>query len=54
VIEKIVEEAKLKKCERILLNTSKMGEKLYSKFGFEHSPTAMAYYPFGIAYKDTQ
>jgi len=45
---KIIEEAKLRNCERILLNTTKMGEDLYKKYGFEYSPTAMTYYPFGI------
>lgn len=49
LLEKIIEEAKLRNCERILLNTTEMGEKLYKQFNFEYSPTAMALYPFGIA-----
>jgi hypothetical protein len=43
-----VEQAKSRKCERILLNTSNEGMKLYLKYGFDVSPTAMAMYPFGI------
>jgi GNAT superfamily N-acetyltransferase len=44
----IIGEAKDNKCERILLNTTKMGRTLYEKHGFEMSSTAMAFYPSGI------
>ena len=40
-----VEEAKEHGCERILLNATDMGRPIYEKYGFETSPTAMAYYP---------
>jgi N-acetylglutamate synthase-like GNAT family acetyltransferase len=46
ILSKILEEAKDKNCERILLNTTEDG-----KNGFEMSPTAMAYYPLGIEYE---
>jgi ribosomal protein S18 acetylase RimI-like enzyme len=45
---KIIEEGKMKKCERILLDTTEMGKDLYKKCGFKYSKTKMAYYPFGI------
>lgn len=48
ILNLLVEQAKNKKCERILLNTSDMGKELYKKKGFDFSPTAMALYPFGI------
>jgi GNAT superfamily N-acetyltransferase len=41
----IVEEAKARGCERILLNATDMGRPIYEKCGFGDSPTAMAYYP---------
>jgi GNAT superfamily N-acetyltransferase len=41
----VIEEAKERGCERILLNTTDMGRPLYEKFGFDISPTAMAYFP---------
>lgn len=44
----LVEEAKKRECQRILLHTTEMGRPLYEKFGFGASPTAMAFYPFGI------
>lgn len=44
----IIDEAKSRNCERILLNTTDMGRVLYEKLGFDLSPTAMALYPFGI------
>jgi predicted acetyltransferase len=49
IFDKIMKESKEKGCERILLNTTDMGKKIYETYGFEISPTAMAYYPFGIA-----
>ena len=48
IIGLLVEQAKNRKCERILLNTSDEGKDLYLKCGFDYSPTAMAMYPFGI------
>lgn len=44
----VVDEAKSRGCERILLNTTDIGRHLYEKHGFDISPTAMALYPFGI------
>lgn len=48
ILSHIVDEAKSRDCQRILLNTTNMGRTLYGKFGFDLSPTAMALYPFGI------
>lgn len=48
ILKLLIEDAKERSCERILLNTSEQGEKLYKEIGFEFSPTAMAFYPFGI------
>ena len=48
ILTRLIKDAKERSCERILLNTSKSGEKLYKEIGFEFSPTAMAFYPFGI------
>ncbi len=42
----LLEEAKNRGCERILLHTTERGRPLYEKFGFEPSPTAMACYPY--------
>lgn len=44
----LIDEAKDRQCERILLNTTDMGRPLYKKLGFADSPTAMALFPFGI------
>lgn len=43
----VVDEAKQKGCERILLHAD-MGRPIYEEFGFQNSDTAMAYFPFGI------
>ncbi len=48
ILSLLVDDAKKRSCERILLNTSVLGEHLYKEIGFDFSPTAMAYYPFGI------
>lgn len=48
ILELLIDDAKERSCERILLNTSELGEPLYKEIGFDFSPTAMAYYPFGI------
>ncbi|MBY9077114.1 Acetyltransferase (GNAT) family protein [compost metagenome] len=48
ILKRLVEDAKERSCERILLNTSELGENLYKEIGFEFSSTAMAFYPFGI------
>ena len=48
ILNLLVQKAKSKKCERILLNTNDMGKELYKKMGFDFSSTAMALYPFGI------
>lgn len=42
----VIEEAKSRNCERILLNATDMGRPLYELQGFETAPTAMAFYPF--------
>lgn len=52
IITRLVDNAKERSCERILLNTSELGENLYKKVGFEFSTTAMAFYPFGIIPQD--
>lgn len=52
ILTQLVEDAKGRHCERILLNTSELGEKLYKEMGFDVSSTAMAFYPFGIIPKD--
>ena len=46
IIKLLIDDAKERSCERILLNTSELGEPLYKEIGFDFSPTAMAYYPF--------
>ena len=46
----LLQEAKERQCERLLLNTTEAGRPLYEKFGFESSPTAMAFYPLGISH----
>ncbi len=48
LLSHLVEEAKTRECQRVLLHASEEGRPLYEKFGFEASPTAMALYPFGI------
>ncbi len=48
LLKLLVEKAKDRNCERILLNTSGMGKELYRNIGFDFSPTAMALFPFGI------
>ena len=48
ILNLLVEKAKNRNCERILLNTSEMGKELYKNIGFDFSPTAMAFFPFGI------
>ncbi len=48
LLSHLVEEAKARECQRILLHASDEGRPLYEKFGFEGSPSAMAFYPFGI------
>ncbi len=47
ILRLLINDAKERSCERILLNTSELGEHLYKEIGFDFSPTAMAYYPFG-------
>lgn len=42
-----VEEAKKTGCERVQLHTTDMGRPMYEKYGFEYSPSSMAYFPFG-------
>ncbi|MDD3213481.1 MAG: GNAT family N-acetyltransferase [Eubacteriales bacterium] len=49
IVEKLISEAKNRGCERILLNSTDRGRPLYEQQGFAVSPTAMAFYPFGIA-----
>ncbi len=44
----LISEAKVQKCQRILLNSSDMGKSIYEKMGFIDSPSAMALYPFGL------
>lgn len=41
----IVEQARARGCERVLLNATELGRPLYERYGFEDSPTAMAFYP---------
>lgn len=48
LLTRLVEEAKSRHCERILLHATDKGRPLYKAHGFEGSPTAMACYPFGI------
>lgn len=48
VLSRLVDEAKLRKCQRVLLHTTDMGKPMYEKVGFGDSPTAMALFPFGI------
>lgn len=48
LLQLVIDEAKNNECARILLHTTDMGKGLYEKHGFEQSPTAMAFYPFGI------
>lgn len=48
LLARLIDEAKSRNCERILLNTTDMGRSLYEKCGFDVSTTAMAFYPFGI------
>jgi len=48
ILTHIIDEAKSRSCERILLHSTDIGRKLYEKFGFDDSSTAMALYPFGI------
>lgn len=48
ILTRLVDEAKNRDCQRILLHTSDMGRPLYEKFGFDASPSAMAFFPFGI------
>lgn len=49
VLSSLIGEAKARECQRILLHTTDMGRHLYEKVGFEDSPTAMAFFPFGIS-----
>lgn len=35
LLEHLLEDAKLRKCEKVTLNTSKMGRHLYEKYGFK-------------------
>jgi GNAT superfamily N-acetyltransferase len=51
LLKKIIEEAKIRNCERIILDTTEMGEKIYIKYGFEYSRTKMVYYPSGKEYE---
>lgn len=44
----LIDEAKENRCERVLLDATDAGKRLYEKHGFVNSKTAMAYYPFGI------
>lgn len=48
LLELIVDEAKRRGCERILLHSSDMGKRLYEAYGFKISESTMALYPFGI------
>lgn len=48
ILDKLINEAKSRSCERILLNATDMGRPLYEQHGFGSSPTAMAFFPFGI------
>lgn len=48
ILNLLVEKAKCRSCQRILLDTSDMGKTIYQKFGFEYAPTTMKYFPFGI------
>lgn len=48
ILSLLINEAKTRGCQRIVLNTTDMGRPLYEKYGFGVSPTAMAYFPFGI------
>lgn len=48
LLQLIIDEAKNKKCERVLLNTNDAGRSLYEGCGFEFSPTAMSLFPVGI------
>lgn len=47
IVSHLINEAKTRECQRILLNTTDSGRPLYQEHGFADSPTAMAYYPFG-------
>ena len=48
ILEELISEAKGRGCERMLLNTTDMGRRIYEEHGFEHAPTFMALFPFGI------
>jgi GNAT superfamily N-acetyltransferase len=45
LLELIMDEARSRGCERVILNATSMGRGLYDKFGFEHSADSMWYYP---------
>jgi ribosomal protein S18 acetylase RimI-like enzyme len=49
ILLEIMEDARKENCERMVLDTTQSGKKLYEKYGFKLSPTVMAHYPFGIA-----
>ncbi len=46
ILSGLVEDAIMRHCERVLLHTTNAGEKLYKDYGFDFSPTSMAFYPF--------
>ncbi len=48
ILNVLVEKAKYRNCQRILLDTSDMGKNIYEKFGFEYTLTTMKYFPFRI------
>lgn len=52
IVLRLENEAKARKCQRILLHATKMGRKLYEKNGFVNSEDTMVLYPFGIASLD--
>ncbi|MBA3046502.1 MAG: GNAT family N-acetyltransferase [Candidatus Thermoplasmatota archaeon] len=44
LLEHLMEEAKARGCDRVALNTSKAGRRIYEKYGFLEVPNEMEYF----------